>query len=103
MSEKIYDEQIAPKLLEVAEICKSIGLPFAAIVEFDLDEHNTAVTVAPMPDGAGAAMRIVAYAMRAQGNVDALIMALQKDGAKHGHSSLALTILSNHEQENPKH
>ena len=101
--EKIYDEQIAPKLKEVGELCKSIKMGFAAIVEFDAEEGGIGVTVAPMPDDAGPAMRIAAYGMRCQGNVDDLIMALQRDGQKHGHSSLALTVLSNHESELKKH
>jgi len=101
--EAFFDKEIAPKLLEVAKLCEAAGLAFASIVEFDLEEHNTAITVAPMPAGAGAAMRIAGYGMQCQGNVDELIMALQKDGQKHGHNSVVLATLTAHESGIQKH
>ena len=34
MSEKVYDNEIAPKLLEIAKMCETEGIPFLAIVEW---------------------------------------------------------------------
>lgn len=91
MSEHIYDTQIAPKLLEVAELCKTCGLGFAAIVEYA--PGDSAVTVAPMPANPGAAMRVAGYGMVCEGNVDTLIGALLADAGKFGHSSVHLSVL----------
>ena len=33
-NEKFYDEVIAPKLKEVASLCKEVGMPFFAVVEY---------------------------------------------------------------------
>lgn len=33
-TEKIYDKEIAPKLLEIAKICEANGIPFLALVEW---------------------------------------------------------------------
>lgn len=34
MDEKLYDEEIAPKLKEVGDLCVKNGMPFLAIVEY---------------------------------------------------------------------
>ena len=39
--EKFYDEEIAPKLKEVGELCVKRGMPFLALVEFDGDIGET--------------------------------------------------------------
>ena len=37
-TEKIYDKEIAPKLLEIAKICKEYGFPFLAVVEYAINK-----------------------------------------------------------------
>ena len=34
MTEKIYDEEIAPKLLEIAKLCEAKRIPFLALTEW---------------------------------------------------------------------
>ena len=89
--EKFYESEIAPKLLQIAELCARKDFGFAAMVEYDPPAAE--VTVSPKPSNCGPAMRIVAYAMMAEGNVDVLIKALLKDAAEHGHSSTHLSVL----------
>lgn len=36
MSEKIYDQEIAPKLKEVGDLCVANGIPFLAVAEYAL-------------------------------------------------------------------
>lgn len=91
MSEKIYDELIGPKLLEIAELCKANGLGFAAICEYAPGECE--VSVAPMPASPSPAMRVAGYAMVCQGNIDELIGALLTDANKFGHSSVHMSVL----------
>ena len=33
-TEKIYDKEIAPKLLEIAKLCEANGIPFLAVAEW---------------------------------------------------------------------
>jgi len=35
LNEKIYDTEIAPKLLEIAKICETYKIPFLAIAEWE--------------------------------------------------------------------
>ena len=34
MNENFYDKEIVPKLMAVAKICKSKGIPFLAVIEY---------------------------------------------------------------------
>lgn len=37
-NETIYDKEIAPRLLEIGEICKANGIPFMAVAEWSPGE-----------------------------------------------------------------
>lgn len=41
MSEEIYDREIAPALLDLANRCKEAGMPFTATVEYVPGERGT--------------------------------------------------------------
>lgn len=48
--EKVYDERVAPLLLEAAKICEAEGLPMAAWVGFDAEKGSSGQTMA-WPEG----------------------------------------------------
>lgn len=93
--EEFYDAEIGPRLLAVAQLCKERGFALVAYCQWSADDCGRTEQT---PHGLWPATRIVQYAARAHGNVDALIMALQRDGEKHGHSSMALHLLGSNKQ-----
>ena len=81
MSEKYYDDVIAPKLLEVGRLCLDNGLSLVARVEWpidaeqctlDGDDEGCGVTAIEQLD-ASLAHKITEWASKCGGNVDALI------------------------------
>lgn len=90
MSEQIYDEQIAPLLLEVGKICQTHGLPLVAQVEYEPGEMGLTKF---LPAGSGMAMEMMNKAARCRNNVDSLIMWLMAHAKEHGHSSIFLMQL----------
>lgn len=96
--ERIYDEQIAPELLKLCQQCQGLGMSFVACVEFDPPNRGYGRTEFQMPDQKGklsAAMRLVHWAARCEGNIDRLFMACDRHGRQHGHSSMYLRLLGN--------
>ncbi len=76
MSEKIYDEQIAPKLLEVANLCNEHGLAMVATVEYEKGERGTTrMNVGPK---ASAAMYLLSVAAATGNNFDGLVLRMIK-------------------------
>src|SRR6185437_15413192 len=73
MSEKRYDDIIAPRLKDVADFCRESGLPFVAVVEYEPDSFGQTVA-ALTPDRI--AMTMVHLAAQAKGNIDALVISL---------------------------
>jgi hypothetical protein len=90
MSEKIYDEQIAPLLLEVATLCKEHGLPMVATVWFDGEDSGT--TRIP-PEGEHPPFVLAHAACRSRGNLDSLCMALSRAYPMGTHNSIVLAML----------
>jgi hypothetical protein len=89
-NEKFYDEEIAPLLLEVGKKCKERGLSFTAAVEY---APNQVAGTSIISEGAGIEIQLVHQAVKAQGNVDALFMAIQRYAKVHGHNSVYLAML----------
>ena len=90
MTEQFYDDEIAPKLKELCDACKQKGVPFLALVEYDPGSvGRTEFT----PASAGIGQRIATWAARANGNIDSLMIAVQRHAKEHGHNSLILSIL----------
>src|SRR5882757_433372 len=88
--EEFYDKEIAPKLLELGTLCKDRGMSFACFVEYF--PGHFAETACVKAD-ASFAFRLILWAGRCRGNIDSLMIAVQRWAQKHGHSSAVLNIL----------
>lgn len=89
MSERVYDEQVAPLLMQAARICEEHGMNLVATVEFE--RGKTASTRSYKLDETCAAFLLCAGADQAQGNFDALAIALKRRyGDDHGSAVLHL-------------
>lgn len=97
MSEQIYDAEIAPKLQELAELCKKHGLSFVAVCEYATGQTGLTFTSPMDEDTTGATMFLAQTAALARGNFDALTFALMRHARKFGHSSMILKQLGVHE------
>jgi hypothetical protein len=93
--EKIYDELIAPKLMECATLCKEHGFAIACSVEWEPGETGRTEAHGPWNvDGMPSAkQKLVHWAARCNGNIDAFLFAVLKDANKNGHSSVFLKQL----------
>lgn len=90
--EQIYDEEIAPALLKIGKRCEELGFSIAASVEWKWGETGQTIFLA---DGHSAKQLLVHWAIKCHGNVDSLIMAIDRHSQKHGHSSICLKMLGN--------
>lgn len=90
--ELIYDEEIAPKLLEIAKRCEELGISFVASVEYAPGERGR--TEVHMPDS-GFAQTLIHWAARCNGNIDSLFMTTDKHASKYGHTSIYLSLAGN--------
>lgn len=90
MSEEFYDTEVAPVLLELAKACEARGVPFLALVEY---APNKPARTEFLPTTAGIEQRLATWAARADGNIDALMLTVQRYAEAHGHSSVVLEIL----------
>lgn len=88
--EEIYDTEIAPRLLEIGELCQERGLGFSAAVEYE--PFGLGRTLA-LPGKSSIAIRMVDAAVQAHGNLDSFLRAVIKHAHQHGHESVYLTIL----------
>jgi hypothetical protein len=86
--EQWYDENIAPRLLELAHECVARGLPFVAQVEYAPGETSETCWV---PHSASIKSQMALWAVRSHGNADALIAAMLRHPA--GHESVYLRII----------
>ena len=89
MSEKVYDEQVAPLLLKAGEICKAHGMPIVAVVQYGPDEVGDTVFLGDAPDHA---VQLVYWAIQARGNLDLLMGQAIKHASEHGHESAFLAV-----------
>lgn len=88
--EKFYDDEIAPELKRISDLCRDNGLSFLAVAEWEPGEQGRTTLLLP---GCGIGIRITEIAARTNGNIDGLIIALMKYGREHGHNSAALSML----------
>lgn len=79
-NEKFYDEHIAPVLAELAKKCHEKNMPFLAMVGDQKDNFTTKY----VNDWQNPAIRIAYYALKCQGNIDALMMMVEQDAVKYG-------------------
>lgn len=97
-NEKFYDEQIAPELMRLANLCQDRKMSFIACVEYDPDTQGIGRTEVCQPDECGklsAAQRMTHWAARAMGNLDSFMIACDRHGKEHGHSSMYLRMAGN--------
>jgi hypothetical protein len=73
--EQYYDEQIAPRLREIAALCKARGMPMLAVVYFD-GESSGLTQVPPEKPAEHPPWLLMASAWKARGNIDAQCMSL---------------------------
>jgi len=90
MSEQIYDNEIAPLLMKAAEICFEHDISMVATVEYNKGDFGSTFN---LPTDRSCAMSVNYMAIKSAGNVDALIMGIQKYAREHGHSSIYMEIL----------
>ena len=90
MTEKIYDEQVAPLLLRACKICEEHKLPFVANVELADDSFGTTQYPGESPSFA---MRLVSWAVQCKGNLDLLIIKVSRHNGSRKHNSIVLDIL----------
>ncbi len=70
MSEAIYDEQIAPLLLQAGQLCEKHGFAMVAVVEYD---KGTRGETRLLPDGAGLAMHMLSMLAASGNNIDSYL------------------------------
>jgi len=75
MSEKFYDEEIAPRLKEIGKLCKEIGMPFLAVVEYV--PGMIASTQLPTKDEC-IEMVIIRHCAKTAPNIDGFIIGLSR-------------------------
>ncbi|WP_126312494.1 hypothetical protein [Delftia acidovorans] len=71
MSEAIYDEQIAPLLMQAGKLCEQHGLAMVAVVEYGKEQRGTTRLV---PDGAGLAMHMLSMLAASGNNIDSYLL-----------------------------
>jgi hypothetical protein len=89
-SEELYDTQIAPLLLQAANLCKEHKIPFIAVTEYNKDDFGCTKYLGENPS---VTMLVLHWAYLAKDNVDNLIIALMRYAKEHGHSSVFLQRL----------
>lgn len=75
MSEKLYDERVAPLLMEAAKICMELNMPLLALVEYAPDKRGETRVVMP---GEGLAMTMARHVVKCGVNVDAYMIGLTR-------------------------
>jgi hypothetical protein len=84
-AERIYDEEIAPALLDVAQKCEAHG--FALVAHAEWWPGETGITNI-VPDGSSAQMRMTQLAAHAHGNLDGFFIAIKKQFPEAGDQSM---------------
>lgn len=90
MSEQVYDEIVAPMLLEVLKVCHEHGMPITATVEYATGEYGTS---ADFPADRSLPVDWAYVAARSNGNADVLIGHLVSQAEARGHGSVYLKQL----------
>jgi hypothetical protein len=98
-NEEFYDTEIAPILKDLCAKCMAREMSFVASVEYDPLNAGRGRTEFQMPTKpvllTSCGQLLVHWAARCNGNVDSLIMAIDKHAREYGHSSIYLQQLGN--------
>lgn len=98
-TEKIYDEQIAPLMSQIIELCNKHQIPFhASFFPSTGDEsghvrvtsHSAYESIHPEVFHN---LNLLYWAAAAGGNLDVFMMAAEAYAKKHGHNSMYLALL----------
>lgn len=81
MSEKIYDEMVAPLLLQAAEICQEHKMPIVCAVEYAKGELGKTYYDGDDPS---LAMVMIRNCAEAENNIDGFILAIKKYAKENG-------------------
>lgn len=93
-TEQIYDEQIAPLMTKIIEVCKEHRIPFVAQAELHDAEGPVYSRTSLFTDSA--AMRMLHYLMLSGNNLDLFLITCRKDEKlMDGNTSAFMHILSN--------
>ena len=87
--EQYYDEQIAPRLREIAELCKAKDMPMLAAVYFN-GEDSGVTQVPPDKPLDHPPWFLLMCAWKARGNIDAMCMSLARTVPVERDGSIAL-------------
>ena len=90
MSEKIYDDKVAPLLKEAANICKKNNMSIVCIVEFSPNCTGETISIT----GKQGIETTMAYlAVKSNGNADKMLFNLVHYAKEKGHNSIMLKKL----------
>lgn len=88
--ETFYDEHIAPVLLRLCKLAEANGISFVAMVEWQPGETGRTHC---LQAEAGFSVRLADAAVCSLGNVDSLLIAVERWARAHGHNSMYLAQL----------
>ena len=100
MSEAIYDEQIAPLLMQAGKLCEQHGLAMVAVVEYAKEMRGE---TSVLPDEAGLAMMFLSFLAASGNNVDSYLIKVIRFCKEQGISLDASMFLSKYGAEPPTH
>jgi len=96
--EQIYDQQIAPLMSQIAEICQQHEINLQATF-FLRQENNQTEEIdeiwytTELSSNAPAGIRLMGYLAASRGNLDKFLIKCLRDSALHGHQSVFLQTL----------
>lgn len=85
--EQYYDEELLPRLVDLAKACEQQGLSFLALCEWEPGEYGR---TGLLQQDCSFALRMTDAAARATGNIDSFLLAMKRHARQHGHTSLYL-------------
>ena len=89
-TEQFYDDVIGPELARIGKLCEDNGFSFVAAAEWSPGEYGSTRAIGAR---CSFGIRLVDTAIKANGNVDSLIMAIERHAREKGHSSMYLNQL----------
>lgn len=102
MSEQIYDDEIAPKLMEIAKLCKEKQLPFIALCEYSPESVGATYGWCSNDGAMSFHMLLPFLASFAKGNVDSFLIELMRHCNKHSISMDQSMFLHKYSKETAK-
>jgi len=88
--ERVYDQQIAPLLLQAAQLCQQHDMPLVAQVEYQPGDFGLTYYLKPEH---GLSMHLLYWAAKAKNNFDAFMRPVLNHAEERGHTSSYLAIL----------